>query len=218
MKLPPMPPSLARTRGARGVRGFSMVEVLIAIVVLSFGLLGMVGLQAFSIQANRDARLQSVAVDLARELAEMMRGNKQVGVQTSAASNPYLVSLTSPLTLSSPSYCLKVSNAATGCGDTSVTANAVTLAQSQMTEWLARVDSQLPGARVVICFDSAPYDTTTGLPVWACTGTSSNIGTIVVKMGWTRGSTDRSSASVDKATDTGSRPLLVVPVTAGNYT
>lgn len=54
--------------------GFSLIEVLVAIVVLSFGLLGMVGLQAASLQANRDARLQSTAILLARDLAEAMRG------------------------------------------------------------------------------------------------------------------------------------------------
>ena len=56
--------------------GFSLVEVLISIVVLSFGLLGMVGMQAAALQSNREARLQSSAVLLARDMADMMRGNK----------------------------------------------------------------------------------------------------------------------------------------------
>jgi len=33
--------------------GFPLIEVLVAIVVLSFGLLGMVGMQAASLHANR---------------------------------------------------------------------------------------------------------------------------------------------------------------------
>ena len=44
--------------------GFSLVEVLVAIVILSFGMLGMVGMQAFALQSNRDARLQSQAASL----------------------------------------------------------------------------------------------------------------------------------------------------------
>lgn len=75
-------------QGLRRAAGFSLIEVLVAIVLLSFGLLGMVGLQAAALQNNREARLQSAAVDLARELAEMMRGNKDVAALTSA--NPYL--------------------------------------------------------------------------------------------------------------------------------
>ncbi|GAC1355126.1 MAG: hypothetical protein NVSMB34_08010 [Variovorax sp.] len=79
--------------------------MLVAIVVLSFGLLGMVGLQAAAMQNNRDARLQSTAVNLARELAEMMRGNKNVALL--ATANPYLGDFsTSPLAPAAPSYCL----------------------------------------------------------------------------------------------------------------
>ena len=71
----------------RKAGGFSLIEVLVAIVVLSFGMLGMVGMQAFALQANRDARIQGQAVVLARELAEMMRGNKVIGVKASASDN-----------------------------------------------------------------------------------------------------------------------------------
>ena len=73
---------------SRSEGGFTLVEVLVAIVILAFGMLGTVGMQAFAIQANRDARLQAQAVVFARELAEMMRGNKEIAVKTTAAANP----------------------------------------------------------------------------------------------------------------------------------
>src|SRR5664280_1123481 len=78
--------------------GFSLVEVLVSIVVLSFGLLGMVGMQAAALQSNREARIQSTAVSLARELAELIRGNKAVGILTT--SNPYVGSFSSPMAAS----------------------------------------------------------------------------------------------------------------------
>ena len=81
----------------RATGGFTLVEVLVSIVVLSFGMLGIVGVQAFALQSNREARLQSHAVNLARELAEMMRGNNQIGIKSAAADNPYLLDATSPL-------------------------------------------------------------------------------------------------------------------------
>ena len=62
-------------------RGFSLIEVLISIVVLCFGVLGMVGLQAASLQANREARLQSTAVRMAEEMAELMRSNKDTALK-----------------------------------------------------------------------------------------------------------------------------------------
>ena len=182
--------------------GFSLVEVLVSIVVLSFGLLGMVGMQAAALQSNREARVQSTAVSFARELAELMRGNKDVGILTT--SNPYVGSFSSPMAATAASYCLNVATGTTACIDQTDIANA------QMTEWLARVDAQLPGARVDVCFDSAPFDSR-GLPQWACTATN---GVIVIKIGWTRGSTNRSktgAAALEHATI----PSVVFPVIAG---
>jgi type IV pilus assembly protein PilV len=179
--------------------GFSLIEVLIAIVVLSFGLLGMVGLQAASLQANRDARLQSAAIVLAREFAEMMRGNKDVALL--GTGNPYIGDFSTPLVPATPNYCLAV-------GSTCATAAAT--AQAQLTEWLARVDAELPGARVSICHDSAPYGAT-GLPTWTCTsGATTDV--VVVKIGWTRASTRRGDTALDQA----GAPSVVLPVTAGS--
>jgi type IV pilus assembly protein PilV len=83
-------PASAQSVECRRVEGgFTLVEILVAIVILAFGMLGTVGMQAFALQANRDARLQAQAVGYARELAEMMRGNKEIAVKTTAAANPY---------------------------------------------------------------------------------------------------------------------------------
>ena len=170
--------------------GFSIVEVLVSIVVLTLGMLGMVAMQASSLQANRDARLQSIAALQARELADLMRGNQAVASLTS--SNPYVGSFSSPLTHTTPNYCLNVA-ATTPCP------NSTDIANAQMTEWLARVDAELPGARVEVCFDAAPFDAT-GLATWACTAGAG--ATMVIKIGWTRSSTNKSltgSAALDRA-------------------
>ncbi|GKS82670.1 type IV pilus modification protein PilV [Acidovorax sp. SUPP1855] len=203
-----------RPRPIRQSLGFTLVEVLVAIMVLSFGMLGLVGMQAFALQSNREARLQAQAAMLARELAEMMRGNKEVGVKTATADNPYLVSLSSgSMVPATPSYCLSVGNAATGCS------SATDIANAEMTDWLARVDNTLPGARVVICFDSAPYDSN-GIPRWTCPTAGTNANEIaVIKIGWTRNSTDRSKTGSDlleQASSSTSVPYIIFPVTSGN--
>lgn len=186
-------------RHGRRATGFTLLEVLVSIVVLSFGLLGMVGLQAASLQANRDARLQSTAVVLARELAEMMRGNKDQALL--ATNNPYLTAeLTSPLVAPTASYCLSVGQ---NCASTTA------VAQAELTDWLARLDDALPGAHVRICRDSAPYGSD-GTAVWACTSTDTS-DPILVKIGWTRQST-KTGTTVDQA----ARPSIVLPVTPGS--
>ena len=184
--------------------GFSLVEVLVSIVVLSFGLLGMVGMQAAALQSNREARVQSSAVVMARELAETIRGNKAEGIKP-LATNPYFGSFSSPMTATTPSYCLNVATGTTAC------TNATDIANAQMTEWLTRVDAELPGARVDICFDSAPFDSS-GLPRWTCDNTG---GVVVIKIGWTKGSTNRSNSG-NAALERAKIPSVVLPVTAGN--
>ncbi len=192
------------------VRGFSLLEVLISIIILSFGLLGMVGLQATALQSNREAKAQSVGISLARELAEMMRSNKDIALLTTG--NPYLGDFaTAPLKIASPSYCLNTSNTSPACTSTT------DIASAQMTEWLTRVESQLPGARVRVCIDSAPFVTSTGLPQWNCTNTTG--AATVIKIGWTQGSTNRAltgSAAIERASDTGSSPVIVMPLTSGS--
>lgn len=186
--------------------GFSLIEVLVALVVLSFGLLGMVGMQAMALQNNREARLQSVAVDLARELAEMMRGNKNIS--TLGTANPYFGDFSgTSLAPATRSSCLSIGS---GCSDTTEVARA------EMTEWLARVESNLPGARVKICLDSAPYSAT-GLPQWPCTSNAATY-VMVVKIGWSRLSTNAATQDrVIRSTDD-NEPGVILPVTAGSTT
>ena len=191
---------------AQKMAGFSLLEVLISIIILSFGLLGMVGLQATAINANRDARIQSAAVNLARELAEMMRGNKDISLLT--ASNPYVGNFnTSPMAAATPAYCLNVATGTTPC------VNGTQIGNAQMTEWLARVDAELPSPRVVVCIDSAPFDAS-GVARWACDTTGTGA-TTVIKLGWTRSVTDKTqqgAAALERAT----KPSIVFPVTPGN--
>jgi type IV pilus assembly protein PilV len=61
--------------GRRGARGFTMVEVLVSLVVLSIGLLGIGKLVLFSARANDSAYLRSQATALAYEILDNMRGN-----------------------------------------------------------------------------------------------------------------------------------------------
>lgn len=56
--------------------GFTMLEVLIALFVLSVGLLGLAGLQAQSLQFNYSAYQRSQATFLAYDIIDRMRANR----------------------------------------------------------------------------------------------------------------------------------------------
>lgn len=54
-------------------RGASLLEVLVAIVIVSFGLLGLAGLQMTSVKSNHSAYERSQATLLAYDLSDRMR-------------------------------------------------------------------------------------------------------------------------------------------------
>ncbi|WP_439859698.1 type IV pilus modification protein PilV [Pseudomonas sp. MBLB4136] len=103
---------------ARPQQGATLIEVLIAIVVLSIGLLGLAGLQLTSMQSNHSAYYRSQATLLAYDLADRMRANR-----TAALTSAYLVDF-----------------------PTSSSSNTVsgTTAQKDRAEWLNNLALKLP--------------------------------------------------------------------------
>ena len=59
----------------RNTRGFTLLEVLIALLVFTIGMLGMAGLMVVSVKTNQSAYLRTQASFLAQSMADRMRGN-----------------------------------------------------------------------------------------------------------------------------------------------
>ena len=59
----------------RQSQGFSMIELLVAVLVVGIGVLGATGLQMISLQHNRGAVLRSEAVQLAYDIMDRIRAN-----------------------------------------------------------------------------------------------------------------------------------------------
>ena len=56
--------------------GSSLLEVLIALILLSMGLLGMMALQTTSLKNNQTSMSRSLATELAHEISDLMRANR----------------------------------------------------------------------------------------------------------------------------------------------
>ena len=100
-------------------RGTTLIEVLIALVVLAIGLLGMALLQVTSVQSNHSAYYRSQVSILASDLADRMRANR-----TAALTDAYVFDY--PTASSSPP-------SASG-----------TQAQKDKAEWLNTLAQALP--------------------------------------------------------------------------
>ncbi len=67
-------------RSPRKQSGFSLVEVLIALVIMSVGMLGIAGLYVHSMQAGRTSMLRHHAVTLVGDVADRIRANPRAGI------------------------------------------------------------------------------------------------------------------------------------------
>jgi type IV pilus assembly protein PilV len=57
-------------------RGFSLVEVLAALVVLEFGMLGIAGLSALTLRSGSGSIARTQAISLADDIADRIRANR----------------------------------------------------------------------------------------------------------------------------------------------
>ena len=80
--LTPTPPTRSGPagHGRRAPSGFTLVEVLVALLVLSVGLLGFAGLQATSLRFNTSAYMRTQATNLAYDIADRMRANREAAL------------------------------------------------------------------------------------------------------------------------------------------
>lgn len=60
----------------RRVRGFSLIETLVAMVVLATGMLGIAALYVESLRAGRSAHSRTLAINLASDMADRIRANR----------------------------------------------------------------------------------------------------------------------------------------------
>lgn len=61
--------------GRRSQRGFTLVESLVAMVVMSVGMLGIAALYVEGLRAGRTSVYRTVAIDLASDMADRIRAN-----------------------------------------------------------------------------------------------------------------------------------------------
>lgn len=147
--------------GAARSGGFTLIEVLVAVLVLAIGLLGIAGLQAAGMQMNNSAYLRSQAAILAQDMADRARANTE-GYEVGAYD------IGDPTGLSQTDSCYTTS----GCSPTN-------LAESDVFRWRNNIQSLLPGGEGTICRDDSPEDGTSETSP-ACSGS----GNYVVKIWW----------------------------------
>jgi type IV pilus assembly protein PilV len=132
---------------ARGRQaGFTLVEVLVALVVMSVGMLGIAALYLEGLRAGRTALYRTTAITLAADMADRIRANSSAGVAY-AGTGP---------------------GADGGCVNGAVDCTPEALAADDWLDWSSQLAAQLPEGSVgeVVVDPAAPAPTYTITVAW----------------------------------------------------
>ncbi|MGH8191529.1 MAG: type IV pilus modification protein PilV [Rhodanobacteraceae bacterium] len=120
--------------------GFSMLEVLIAVLVFSLGMLGIAGLLIFALQSNHVAYLRTQVTFLAHNMADRMGANP-AGLWGNGTTSDYNVAAIDPAGTPVPTC-------AGGC-------DPAALATRDIAAWSQQLHTFLPAAKATITCSTA---------------------------------------------------------------
>lgn len=120
-----------KTTTSQSQSGVSLIEALVAMLVLALGIMGMAGIQTRTLVESRTTNARSIALQMADDLLDRMQAN--VGLRITPpvppAVNPYIVNWGAPV---AGADCF-----ATAC-------NAVNLASFDLNQWKTTLARLLP--------------------------------------------------------------------------
>lgn len=130
--------------------GFTLLEVLVAVLVLSFGLLGIAGLLLSTMQNNAIAAQRTTATFLAQDIADRMRQNINATKFFEADNvTPKTVFYLNSVGTNFNCY---------GAAPTGQCADSGKVAERDLFVWNALIRNSLPGGEGVVCRDLTPDD------------------------------------------------------------
>ncbi len=115
----------------RRSRGFTLIEVLIALIIMSVGMLGIAGLYVHSMQAGRTSLFRHNAVILAGDVADRIRANPRALAAYAGAG------------------------ADNNCVDGGINCTVQEMAEHDIYLWSTQADETLPNGTISIDFTAA---------------------------------------------------------------
>lgn len=137
------------------IRGFTLMEVLVALVIISIGLLGIAAMQASAITSTHASQTESLVSIEARSLADAMQANPNYWAGGNFPTSAFTVA--GPATGSSTGTVTDAGLGATVPSCASTACTDIQLAAYDVQTWGAQLNTQIPGATGhILCTTAAP--------------------------------------------------------------
>lgn len=151
-------------------RGFSLIEVLIAIVIFALGMLGTLAMILNGLKLTTSSTSRTIASEAVAAMAETLRSNPLASGSSDPVTNATFATSTPVI----DTDCMN----STGCDRNAFVNHSI-------QSWQDNLAASLPGGTGVICRDSDPLANETKIrptatPPWNCDGT----GAYVIKVCW----------------------------------
>lgn len=152
---------------ARRIRGVSLLEVLIALFVVTVGLLGVAKMQALALANTRGSSTRSLVSIEVSGLASAMHANRLYWQAVTGIASPFTVSIAAGAVTSANTSDSNLTSSTTCAGTVCTSATGVKMAAYDVNVWAQNLNSLVSGATATV----------------ACTGTTPVTCTITVN--WT---------------------------------
>ena len=127
------------TRTSRPQSGFTLLEVLVSLVVVSFGLLGIAGMHVAALRDTSGSHVRTIAAQQADDIADRMRANW--AAEADGSYNTGLPPMVDP---------------GFDCAGSAANCTPDGLAQADLYQWNQRNSLLLPNGYGVVCRTSTP--------------------------------------------------------------
>lgn len=156
------PATRAAARWRPACAGFSLVEVMVAVIVLCVGLLGIARMQSLALSSTSVSSKRSIAAIQAASLAAVMHENRAYWMQGDPAGALYTISgatVGSAVTIDGTAYAWTGAAALAGAGtpDCTATCTPTKMAAYDLNKWATDVSTVLPNVQTLIkCGTATP--------------------------------------------------------------
>lgn len=144
---------------------FTLLEVMVALVIFSVGMLGLAGIQGIALKNNSTAYYRTIAMQLSYNMSDIIRANQATDGSVAAD-----FSSLSPTLITAPSKDCAVDDQTTDC-------NSSEMAKYDIYHWQKKLERKLPSGKGKVSQTAGVYEITVMWDEERTGATGTNCGT-----------------------------------------